>query len=276
MQCSKCGQVFDPAKQRNWGPFDCSYHPRHPRSIGNTGPRGDYAELWYFPCCGQGVVGQIVNGEERPVSRTPGCVNGFHERERRRIFLSYAHSDGLFAGFLENELKRRGYAVWRDATEIRAGENWHQAIDAALNGSSHFIILLSPQSVERPQVNLELGVALHERKPIIPILLEDCALPSQLSAINYIDWRKDQDFNYSPNFSLLDEALDAPHRAELLEQLRREERDLPCCPYPKSRGNLLARLPFHLAAAFQGGRHPLMQLSAPVPPLARLRAGETS
>jgi hypothetical protein len=229
--------MFDPAKQSNWHPFDCSYHPRYPRSIGNTGARGDYAELWYFPCCGQGVVGQIVNGEDQPALRTPGCVNGFHEGERRRIFLSYAHSDGLFAGFIENELKRRGYSVWRDATEIRVGENWHQAIDVALNGSSHFIILLSPQSVERPQVNLELGVALHERKPIIPILLEDCTLPSQLSAINYIDWRKDQDFACSPNFSLLDEALDAPHRAELLEQLRRKEKDLPSCPCQKRRGN---------------------------------------
>lgn len=224
MQCSKCGQTFDPSEQSNWGSFDCSYHPRHPRSIGNAGPRGDYAELWYFPCCGQGVVGQIIDGSDVIPPRTPGCVNGFHGGAAPKIFLSYAHSDSRFGEFLEHELKRRGYALWRDVTEISPGENWQKAIDATLTDSTHFIILLSEQSVSRPQVNLELGIALHRRMPIIPIMLEDCTIPSQLSMIHYIDWREDQSYSYSENFKLLDDALDAPHRAKLLKELR-EKRD---------------------------------------------------
>lgn len=30
--------------------------------MANTGPRGDYAEVWRFPCCGATVVGEIRDG----------------------------------------------------------------------------------------------------------------------------------------------------------------------------------------------------------------------
>jgi hypothetical protein len=218
--CTKCGQQFDQSKQSNWGAFTCSWHPREPRSIGNTGPRGDYAELWYFPCCGKGVVGEIVNGSDVKPARSPGCLNGFHSGGRPRLFLSYARADGRFCGFLENELKRRGYSIWKDNAELLPGDDWQQAIAEAIEASTHFIILLSPRSVERPEVNRELDAALHACKPMIPILLESCNIPAQLRSINYIDWREGQEFVYSSNFEVLDEALGDPARIELLKQLR--------------------------------------------------------
>ena len=92
-RCAKCGELFDEQQQSNWGPFTCSWHPRAPRSIGNTGPKFDYAELWYFPCCGQGVLGQIESGSDVTPPRTPGCTSGFHSGARPCLFLSYARSD---------------------------------------------------------------------------------------------------------------------------------------------------------------------------------------
>ena len=218
--CTKCGQVFDENQQSNWGDYTCSWHPREPRSIGNTGPKGDYAELWHFPCCGKGVVGQIANGSDVTPPRSPGCARGFHSGSRPRIFLSYARSDARFGAFLENELKRRGYSVWKDTTELLPGDDWHRVIDESMAQSTHFVILLSPRSIERPEVNRELDVAIHARKPIIPILLEACTIPAQLQSINHIDWQSKQDFVYSSNFGLLDEALGDPARMQLLEQVR--------------------------------------------------------
>jgi len=80
--------------------------------------------------------------------------------------------------------------------------------------------MLSPRSIERPEVNRELDAAFRARTPIIPILLEACDIPAQLVSINYIDWREGQDFGYSSNFGLLDEALGDPVRMQLLEQIR--------------------------------------------------------
>ncbi len=220
VQCTKCGQSFDDKEQSNWGAFTCSWHPREARSIGNTGPKGDYAELWYFPCCGKGVKGEIVNGSDVAPPRTPGCTSGFHSGSRPRLFLSYARSDSRFGEFLENELKRRGYSIWKDTTDLLPGDDWRRVINEAMDASTHFIVLLSPRSIERPEVNRELGAALHARKPIIPILLEVCDVPAQLRSINQIDWREGQDFGYSSNFGLLDEALGDPARTQLLEQIR--------------------------------------------------------
>jgi hypothetical protein len=219
--CIRCGQHFDEAEQSNWRDFTCSWHPREPKSIGNTGPRGDYAELWYFPCCGKGVVGEIsVEGSDVTPPRAPGCTLGFHSGSRPRLFLSYARSDARFAEFLEAELKRRGYSIWKDTTGLLPGDDWSRVINQAMDASSHFIILVSPRSIERPEVNRELGVALQARKPIIPILLETCDIPEQLRSVNHIDWRERQDYSYSSNFGVLDEALGDPLRLKLLEQFR--------------------------------------------------------
>ena len=223
MKCFHCGRDFDPTKQSHFGDFDCSYHPQNPRSIGNTGPRGDYAELWHFPCCGKAVVGEISEeGADITPARTPGCMNGFHSGDRPRIFLSYARTDSRFAAFLEHELVRRGYAIWRDVGNILPGDDWQHRIDAALRESSHLVLLLSPRSVGRPQVNRELGLASKEGVPVIPILIEDCEPPRNLGVLHRIGWRKDQDFAYSNNFAVLDEALEAPQRSHLLDRLRKE------------------------------------------------------
>lgn len=48
------------------------------------------------------------------------------------VFLSYAREDSEFASWLQTSLENAGIAVWRDLTEIRAGQNWLEEIDNAL------------------------------------------------------------------------------------------------------------------------------------------------
>jgi len=110
--------------------------------------------------------------------------------------------------------------VWKDTTELLPGKDWQQVINEAMDESTHFIVLLSPRSIERPEVNRELGAAFHARKPIIPIVLETCAIPPQLQGMNYLDWRENQDYGDNANFNLLDDALGDPVRLLLLKQIR--------------------------------------------------------
>jgi hypothetical protein len=106
--CINCAAEFDPTAQNPFGPFTCSFHPREPQSIGNTGPKGDHAELWYFPCCGKREVGQIDNyGNDVMPSQSPGCTNSFHRAASALMFISYSRRDNQFAYFLETELMHR-------------------------------------------------------------------------------------------------------------------------------------------------------------------------
>jgi hypothetical protein len=80
--CRHCGRRFDLDDNDVTADGPCSYHPHPPASIGNTGPRGDYAEIWRFPCCGETVVGEIGDdGGDVVPSRSPGCRHGVHAAE---------------------------------------------------------------------------------------------------------------------------------------------------------------------------------------------------
>jgi hypothetical protein len=219
-RCINCGEVFDDDEQSSWKDFTCSHHPMRPRSIGNTGPRGDYAELWYFPCCGKGVVGAIVNGCDVCPPQSPGCVNTWHSSKKSSIFMSYARSDNIFAQFLDDELKRRGYHVWRDTTDIVAGMDWKKYVDEAIEASTHLILIVSKISISRPEVQHELYIASKLDRHIIPILSDDCEMPTEIKHLNFIDWRYEQGKVYSDNFNRLDEALGDPRRMRFLERLR--------------------------------------------------------
>lgn len=218
--CVYCIKQFDPESQSPFGEFNCSYHPKRPQSIGNTGTRGDFAELWVFPCCGKRHVGEIVNGSDVAPRQFPGCINCFHATRRSTIFISYSRTDQKFVQFLGDELQRRGYFVWKDTSDLVASENWQETINAALEMCTHVVLVVSAISVYRPEVNRELGAAAQARRPIVPILIDECELPAWIRSLNYIDWRTKQDYAYSENFAKLDHALADPARLRFLDRIR--------------------------------------------------------
>lgn len=191
-----------------------------PQNIGNTGPKDDYAELWVFPCCGKGHVGEIVEGRDVVPPQSPGCINCFHATAKSTIFISYSRSDQEFVTFLEAELQRRGYVVWRDTSHLLASEDWQSSIRSAIETCTHVILVVSFTSMSRPEVNREIGAAAQAKKPIIPIVLDDSELPAWLQRLNYIDWRSEQKYAYSPNFEKLDNALGDPNRMRFLSHIR--------------------------------------------------------
>ena len=155
--CRYCSKFF--YEDENSG-TSCSYHLKLPVDIGTTGPRGDYAELWKFPCCGQMVKAGIFQGSDRKVDQSPGCVQAAHVVESGwNVFISYSRSDEDPAMIIENELARRGHRVWRDRTNIVVGIEWQTAIDTAIRQADHMIVLLSPDSVASNEVQREIELA---------------------------------------------------------------------------------------------------------------------
>lgn len=71
--CGRCGVQFD----KDY-PGECSHQPMEPTVIGNVGPRGDYEDVYKFPCCGSVVIGAVKNGCDVPPTKAPGCVFGRH------------------------------------------------------------------------------------------------------------------------------------------------------------------------------------------------------
>lgn len=108
-------------------------------------------------------------------------------------FISYSRTDADFVLRLCQDLRAAGISIWLDKLDIRPGEDWDESIARGLAECGRMVIVLSPTSVASDNVLDEVGHALSKKKPIIPILLQDCEVPYRLNRIQYIDFRNSYD-----------------------------------------------------------------------------------
>ena len=109
------------------------------------------------------------------------------------IFISYARDDVAPSERLRTELQQIGYQnVWKDVYEIVAGVEWEPEIRSAME-QHHFIVsCLSKTALSRPrffQQEMAVALELHRagRSHMIPVRLDDCALPEELTKYHVID-----------------------------------------------------------------------------------------
>ncbi|MDD4653392.1 MAG: tetratricopeptide repeat protein, partial [Methanothrix sp.] len=109
----------------------------------------------------------------------------------KKAFVSYSRKDSDFALKYAGNLKD-DFDLWLDQWDIphlvEGDADWDRAIEKAILECSHFLIILSPQSVQSQEVLGELRLALNKGKTIIPVLYQRCEVPRQLLRIQYIDF----------------------------------------------------------------------------------------
>jgi len=111
------------------------------------------------------------------------------------IFISYAREDQQIAGQLYQDIKNQGYHPWLDIHDIIPGQKWEIEIKKALKVSDFCLVLLSENSIsKRGYVQKEIKIAIDELDQfpesdiyLIPVRLDNCELPMQLSHLNAVD-----------------------------------------------------------------------------------------
>lgn len=105
-----------------------------------------------------------------------------------RIFLSYASADRDLVRPLAGGLVERGYNVWWDQ-DIRAGDNWADAIESALAATDVAILVVTANSASSRAVQAEMRKAAAAALRVIPVVGPDTAfdvLPENLRSIQAI------------------------------------------------------------------------------------------
>jgi formylglycine-generating enzyme required for sulfatase activity len=102
--------------------------------------------------------------------------------EVRRVFIGHAtEADGDFAHRLADELRRHGLDVWIAPDSIRPGEEWVNAINRGLETSTYFVLVLTPDAVASPWVQLEMNTAIRRERQgemtIIQLEVRSCRPP---------------------------------------------------------------------------------------------------
>jgi hypothetical protein len=123
------------------------------------------------------------------------CLTGQVARISRniRVFLSYSRSEHAVATRLQSDLKVRGYEVWLDGTQLRAGDDWlkqtAEAIDRTLEKGA-LVLLLSEAAISSPWVMREVRYALERKGLVVPCLVgrRPSRVPVDLEVIHWVDF----------------------------------------------------------------------------------------
>ncbi|MDF5734659.1 MULTISPECIES: toll/interleukin-1 receptor domain-containing protein [unclassified Nostoc] len=99
-----------------------------------------------------------------------------------KVFISYNSTDRKLAWQIADALRNADFQVWND-TQIFPGDNWAELIANELRESDAMVVLLTPNSVDSPYINAEVGYALGEqgyKGRVIPVLAAPSEQLSQL------------------------------------------------------------------------------------------------
>lgn len=127
-----------------------------------------------------------------------------------RAFISYSHDDAGFVDRLVNDLEHNAVNVWIDIKEISPGESITKSIEGALTNCTAILLVLSKTSVQSSWVQREYRAAIalqrgdeNQHPIVIPVLVEECAVPVFLQDILWADFRE----GYAAGFAAVCKAL---------------------------------------------------------------------
>ncbi len=106
------------------------------------------------------------------MSKTMNREKGGGRSSNYQVFISHATADKWLATTICEKIEALGATTFRDDRDINGGDDITELIRMQIKQSKEFVVLLTPESVNRPWVLLEVGAAWGWRKkfPIAAIL----------------------------------------------------------------------------------------------------------
>lgn len=91
---------------------------------------------------------------------------------QHQVFVSHATADKWIATTFCEKIEAIGASTFRDDRDINGGDDIPDEIRSQIKQSRELVVLLTPESVDRPWVLLEVGAAWGLRKNyrIVPVL----------------------------------------------------------------------------------------------------------
>lgn len=114
------------------------------------------------------------------------------------IFISYSRKDKEFAKRLTDELKKSDLDIWIDWEDIPPTAAWWKEIEEGIEEADEFLFLISPDSSKSKVCRQEIDHAIKNGKRLIPLVIRETnsnEVPPQLSPLNWIFFRKEDDFD---------------------------------------------------------------------------------
>lgn len=136
----------------------------------------------------------ILSLDKFPNNAIEAILGDFNKTSKPEVFISYGGCDSEIATLIAEHLEKRGIRVWFAAWDIDYGEDIVRSIETGLESTNTFIIVLSPEALERDWVRQELSSAYYQAlsgpgKQIIPIMYKKCKLPAFIRTKKWLDFK---------------------------------------------------------------------------------------
>jgi hypothetical protein len=89
---------------------------------------------------------------------------------RHVVFISHSGTDTWVAQAFAEKIQALGASTFLDEANIAIGDDFDENILGALKASDELLVLLTPWSLKRPYVWVEIGAAAFKRIPVIGVL----------------------------------------------------------------------------------------------------------
>ena len=117
------------------------------------------------------------------------------------VFLSHSSRDKDIVRALALRMRADGLRVWFDEWEIEVGDSIPLKIEEGLAQSKFLVLCMSAHSSLSDWTQLERQTVrfddpLKRNRRLIPLRLDDAAIPGSLAQFAYVDWRTPTDVEY--------------------------------------------------------------------------------
>lgn len=99
---------------------------------------------------------------------------------RRTVFISYSRKDSVQVEKAVDLLEAGGADVFRDLDDIQYGDRWEDVIRKQLADAERVLVFWSLNAQLSEWVQREWSIAINMQKRVVPILLDQTPLPTEL------------------------------------------------------------------------------------------------
>jgi hypothetical protein len=128
-----------------------------------------------------------------------------------RVFVSHSSKDKPFVRRLAEDLAAMGHEPWLDEWEVKVGECIVTSVEHGITKADCVVLVLTPSAVASGWVDREWKAKYwteigEQRTMVLPVLVEECVIPTLLHTRKYADFRK----AYAVGFHELAVAIGTP------------------------------------------------------------------
>ena len=110
---------------------------------------------------------------------------------RKSLFVSYSTKDKIVVRQIADRLESQ-LDIFFAEKSILAGDSVTESLDKGLEACDALLLCLSRHSINSDWVRREYSFALHAKKKVIPLRLDETVLPPMMRDIKYLDFEPDQ------------------------------------------------------------------------------------